>query len=402
MFGFKKKDKNNVGTNEFKRPPMFNKPFMAHGMGSLKGYRVTNLEEALRVNYIKGFRYFEVDLTPTEDDRLVCTHGWREKDCLLTGMEWKPEFEHMTHELFMKQTIHGYPVMDAERLLVLMQEFKDIYLEIDLKTLDRKKSEYTARLILDVFGKDQSVLDRLLIQVNTEEMFFGIDSVYHFAYYQFNIRNDIDKLDKYIAFCKKHGICALALKGQHVTVANMKKIKENNLCTLVYTVDSRSRSMRYHNRGVDTICTNLLQPGGISKQKDDYINLFFNSNGKVSSEKISELKKDNILRGELYEDPFGNLEYMEVVGVLDQFSFPLMKCPFEIKGKRFAGWQAKGKRSKDESWFFFCKDSKWHTMEEIKENNHDICIFEDKQVVRLDKMFHRERIVFSAIWEDEA
>lgn len=49
--------------------------------------------EAFERSYQLGYRYFEVDVALTEDEKLVCCHGWSEKNCQVCGMEYQPEFD---------------------------------------------------------------------------------------------------------------------------------------------------------------------------------------------------------------------------------------------------------------------------------------------------------------------
>ena len=392
---FKKKKKK-------KGAPMFKEAYMAHALGGYRGYRELTCEAALRHSYICGFRYFEVDFKATVDDHLVCCYGWGKKSCLMTGMKWQPEFENMTHELFMKQTVHGFPVMDAERLFELMQEYKDIYVEVDLKTLDYDKARYYAKLIKKVFKKDKDVMGRLLIQVNSEEMFKGIDSVHHFDYYQFNLKNDVETLDNVLDFCKNNGICAIALKGHHATDENVAKIKELGMSILLYTVDGKGRAGRYLRKGVDTICTNFLRPGGIPWQGDDSINIIYDSAIPVKEE-ITPLLERHILRGELEKNDEGAVTYMELLDVLEWCEYDLMDCLYKAEGKRFTGWKARSKTDTEKEWMYFATDGEWHSMKDIKkDDNLKLRMFGNREHLRIDKMFRKERIVFEAVWEDEA
>ncbi|MCR5067482.1 MAG: hypothetical protein K6A14_05435 [Erysipelotrichaceae bacterium] len=101
--------------------PMFNNKYMAHALGGYKGYKYLNNEPALKQAIADGHRYFEVDLCLTTDGHVVPAHGWSEKDCERSGMEYKPELRNMTRELFLRQSIHGMPTMDAEILYQYMK-----------------------------------------------------------------------------------------------------------------------------------------------------------------------------------------------------------------------------------------------------------------------------------------
>ena len=53
-----------------KKPPMFEHKYMAHALGSYKGYPMLNNEIAFRNSYKRGFRYFETDIKVTAGVRI--------------------------------------------------------------------------------------------------------------------------------------------------------------------------------------------------------------------------------------------------------------------------------------------------------------------------------------------
>ncbi len=61
------------------RDRQFDSQRIAHAGGAYMGLSVTNSLEALEYNYAKGYRYFEIDLSFTSDNYLVCIHGWKSK-----------------------------------------------------------------------------------------------------------------------------------------------------------------------------------------------------------------------------------------------------------------------------------------------------------------------------------
>lgn len=49
---------------------------IAHAGGEVEGVTYTNSFDALELNILKGFKYFELDFNFTSDGRLVCIHDW--------------------------------------------------------------------------------------------------------------------------------------------------------------------------------------------------------------------------------------------------------------------------------------------------------------------------------------
>ena len=122
---------------------------MAHAFGGMDGTTYHNTAEAFEHGKKEGYQSFEIDLSYTEDDRLVLCHGWTENNCKCTGVSYKPEFAHMTYEQAMQIPIHGHSIMDARQFYEKAKDFR----------------------------QDEGLLDRLLMQVYSQPMYEQIDSV---------------------------------------------------------------------------------------------------------------------------------------------------------------------------------------------------------------------------------
>lgn len=244
--------------------PMFENKYLAHALGGYQGYKYLNNEPALKNAIKNGHRFFEVDLRVTNDGHLLPTHGWSEEICPVIGLEYSPEFENMTKELFLKQTVHGMPTMDTELLYQYMKRYPDFYWEIDLHTIPKEEAIRAVRALLSDFHNDTALFDRFLVQANSPEMFEGIDSVYHFKYYQLFIRKDVtpEGLAEAAEYCNKNGFCSVALSAKDAKPENIDFLHGKGLQILVYSVDDQKKADRIASYGADTICTNLLSPRG--------------------------------------------------------------------------------------------------------------------------------------------
>ena len=62
-----------------KNKKLDNQPqLIAHAGGGINGLTYMNSLEAIDLNYSLGLRYFEIDFSWTNDDRLVCIHDWKQ------------------------------------------------------------------------------------------------------------------------------------------------------------------------------------------------------------------------------------------------------------------------------------------------------------------------------------
>lgn len=227
--------------------------------GGFHGHRYLNAEEALDNAIACGYRYFEVDLSLTDDDVLVCTHGWSRKDCKKVGMLYHSDFSHMTGEKFLAQRVFGMRTMDARALYARMKANPDFYWELDLHNLSGEKAAHITERIVEAFEHDENALARCLVQVESKDMYRGIHSVYPFTYYQFHVmKHLIARLDEFILFCRENGICAMAVNESLLSRETVSKIRDAGLALLAFTVDSSARAEELFEMGVNTVCTNFI------------------------------------------------------------------------------------------------------------------------------------------------
>lgn len=243
---------------------VFRNPLMSHALGKAEnGKTYQNTRAVFEKSYELGYRYFEVDVALTEDEKLVCCHGWSKNNCKVCGMEYKPEFEHMTYEMFMKQTVNGNPVMDIQGLCEIMRQYPDTYFEIDLH---KNNYEKKIELLVEGLEHDESLFDRLLIQAQGRPVFHKINGVHHFLNNQVIAGESwLDKMDGMISFALENGVCAIALRKDLAQSKQVAMIRESGIYVLAYTInDDVELAVELLNRGVSTICTDGVSMRDIS------------------------------------------------------------------------------------------------------------------------------------------
>jgi len=88
-----------------------NNRYIAHAGGEINGIRSTNTKDALDQNYAKGFRFFELDIITTSDEKLVAAHDWNMWARFTDYSGSLPP----THAEFMKHKIYGdYTTLDLK------------------------------------------------------------------------------------------------------------------------------------------------------------------------------------------------------------------------------------------------------------------------------------------------
>jgi glycerophosphoryl diester phosphodiesterase len=377
-------------------PPMYQNRYLAHSLGGYRGFKYLNSEEGLLHAILHGHRYFEVDLLFTEDGELVCSHGWNEANCEKTGMPYKPEFEHMTRACFLEQKVHGFTTMDAARLYQYMVMFPDTYWELDLHTLPKEVAVRMAQKLLEVFEHNQDVLDRCLVQVNSKAMYAGINSVFHFKYYQYNIKNAIDKLDDFIAFSVENGICAMAMKSAFATKKTIEKVRNAGLCLLVFTVDNYVEAQNYLRWGANTICTNFLSPE-VEEEQMNRTKIVYNSTPNAG-ERITKLIEKKVLRGSLVRTVRESYEYIEEIAFSQEGTYQLMENLFHKGFRRFLGWNVR-RRDAAGQWEWLCTDGKWRAEKNIPDSGYSLRLFENCAVIDKELVGVERKLFFVAKWK---
>lgn len=102
--------------------------FIAHAGGVIDGYKYTDSLEALDVNYMNGFRMFELDIIKTSDNHFVAAHDWNHW-AGITGYKGNLP---PARETFMQKKIHGkYSPMDIDVINLWFKSHPDAILVTD-------------------------------------------------------------------------------------------------------------------------------------------------------------------------------------------------------------------------------------------------------------------------------
>ncbi|MFH6603064.1 sulfatase-like hydrolase/transferase [Maribacter algicola] len=128
--------------------------FIAHAGGSIDNLKYTNALEALDLNYQKGFRLFELDISETKDGHFVATHDWKH---WATQTNYSGELP-VSRAEFLAHKIYGkYTPMDMEAINTWFASHKDAVLVTDKINEPVKFSEMFVdknRLQMELFTLD--------------------------------------------------------------------------------------------------------------------------------------------------------------------------------------------------------------------------------------------------------
>lgn len=241
-------------------PAMFDYKLVAHALGGIDGYTYLNSKEGFEDSYRRGMRFIETDLYFSEDGELICSHGFKEADVERMGIEGlevgiSPDYDTWNGMRFYNR----YTTQDADDILYYMETYPELYFEFDMRSLKGEDAYRMARAVLDKFGNDRELFERILIQVYSEEMYEIFKEVYDFPVMQFYMTKAFCKdIDTYIEFCKTHDITSIAISDSYITEEILEKLLNCGIKIMVHTVDDAEKAAEYLRKGVTVICTNHL------------------------------------------------------------------------------------------------------------------------------------------------
>jgi hypothetical protein len=124
--------------------------YIAHGAGTIDGYRYTNSLEALDLSYAKGFRMFELDLIYTDDGHLVAAHDWD-----LWRRMTKFDQECITKEIFLAHKLYDlYTPLSMDEINQWFAQHEDAILVTDKMNSPAEMVElfvFPDRLFMELF-----------------------------------------------------------------------------------------------------------------------------------------------------------------------------------------------------------------------------------------------------------
>ena len=232
---------------------------VAHAMGAYDGDTYTNSLQAFKYNYDLGYRVFEVDFDLSSDHYLICSHDeeyWRQISQSDDSIEY-------SLENFKSRPICGdVNTLDGKDIIDLLNEYPDIYIITDTKYSDefRTKLQFT-QLLNYAKEKDLTVMDRIIPQIYSRQMFDFVMEIYEFKSMIYTLYQDPDwETDMMALFCSKTGIGFITM-GQNFLDRNRIDIwKRFGIKTAVHTVDEKEKAREFLKTGVTMVYSNLLMP----------------------------------------------------------------------------------------------------------------------------------------------
>lgn len=228
-----------------------------HAGGGINGHTYTNSAEAVEKTLAEnpGVCFIEMDFRMTSDNVLVCVHEWSDA-CL--NQTKAPSLQE-----FLSWKIQGeYSPLTAEDFLRIMAENADLYLITDFKgTSEHPLPEMAAELVR-LSGRDESILNRVIIELHGENDKEEILKIYPFDDDQFIFspyaiggwRPEIASL------CSRQNITVIATDRYEIPDDELAALRELGYVVYEFTVNRLDEARIRMEQGVCGFYTDYLTP----------------------------------------------------------------------------------------------------------------------------------------------
>lgn len=244
-----------------------------HALGSVGDIMYPNAKEGLLYWYEKGVRVFEVDISPTDDNKYVAFHDFDKDGFEKQGFENIPkqcsESWFLGQRLYKKQSKDGLTPISLDEILQFLLVERDGVLMVDPKPTDEDSNARLWKYLNDYISAHGIDGRRIVYEIYDENMLRGTKSIKSDIRLQFCIYDAVEIGESYlirqkpfikiVEWMEENGIKVISFPWQQA-VENLEKLRY--LKEKGYTVFSRTRN---------DIFSELLVKSGINVNLVDYI-----------------------------------------------------------------------------------------------------------------------------------
>lgn len=235
---------------------------ICHALGiSEDGDLGSNSLEAFLYNYERGQRVFEADLEVTADHVMVLRHDWSEDYGQADALGWVGEEKPIPDlETFMNARIYGkYTPLSLQDMYRLMDEYEDVWLVLDPKDAEDRYEQFSQITATARNHGYEHVLDRVIVQLYSEDMLEAVQAAYPFKNYLFTMYYS-GYYEGVGAFCEENGIKIVALPAGWITETVMEEQSKYPVEIWAYTVNDEETAKRLAAMGVKGLYSDALLP----------------------------------------------------------------------------------------------------------------------------------------------
>ena len=223
-----------------------------HALGEAEGVIFANCREGLQKWYEKGIRFFEVDVSPTDDEQYVACHSFDVDGFHEQGITDVPEIR--TADWYLKKKIYtnkttGLSTISLEEILDFVCEKEDVFIMIDFK---RSDYESTSAIwsYLNHFIEERGLNgEQIIFEVYDQNMLDATKTEESKIQLVFNVEDDIEvgdsqairslPLTEIVNWMKSNSIHIVSYPWKRAVenLPKLKKLKDEG-----FTIISRTRN----------------------------------------------------------------------------------------------------------------------------------------------------------------
>ena len=225
---------------------------VAHAGGNIDGVQGTDTIEAVEVNYNLGHRVFELDFNLTSDNVLAGIHDWGAKNIAPTWQE------------FASKKISGhYTPTTYEMFLRFLSTHKDAYMVTDTKSYDLPEAEIAKQfqLMYDIAMRvDPSVLDRIVVQVYNQPMYYRINKIYKYPNILYTLYETPDTEAQVLDFVERERIPVVVMPPERANRQFLDNLLALGERVYLHTLNDLDEVRQWQKKGVWGVYTDSLLP----------------------------------------------------------------------------------------------------------------------------------------------
>lgn len=269
----------------------FGTKYIAHALGGYKKTAYTNTKEAFENSYRKGFRFFEVDLTITPDNKIIAFHSvgsdkFQKKLCKNLGISFMsygniPDYEKFKAlQMVLKKTGERVTQVDIYDIIGWMKKHREIKFLFHFNEIDTIRYVNAYKEIAKIANYDSQILDRILVgtKKNPVEEIKEIKKLGYYKNVEFDLKKkssrtgDFYDIKNVIKYLKENDVNAVSysIKAINDTPDEIDELIKNGFWVFTFNVNDVDVAQSLLNRGVSMIGTDYINPTflGIKTQRN--------------------------------------------------------------------------------------------------------------------------------------
>lgn len=221
---------------------------IAHAGGGAQGLAYTNSLEALNENYARDFRYFEIDLSWTLDDKLVLIHDWEQTYKNLFNRADGPPYSLFFKNLKMNQ---GLTQMTFDDFYLWLKEHRDAKIITDIK-------ERNIEALRQIAQTDYR--DYFIVQVYSEDEIKAAEELGYKNIILTLYRVEYDK-ERVLDIARKYDLFAITMDSiKAVKDELLKELDKMKVTVLLHTINNQKELATLAEQGADGFYTDFISP----------------------------------------------------------------------------------------------------------------------------------------------